>query len=147
MVNKGGQAFKQPALQLDLSGSSLVNIYRVMPLPSTRILPNVGSVATLIVASPAAAAGAVVGAGAVIPITLPSGPTTNQTAAHILTGGITRLGILGIVIERHMVVSHDLGPIRQGGRADQRRRPRPGPGWGYPWSTMPARLSDNHRCS
>ena len=79
MVNNAGQAFRQPPLQLDLSGVSLVNMYKVMPLPSTRILPNVGSVATLIVASLSRWQPGVVGAAAVIPIGLPSGPTTNHT--------------------------------------------------------------------
>src|SRR4030042_95283 len=59
-VSRGGQASRQSPSQFLLSGSSIVNMYNVIPLPSTRIGPRVGSVATLITASAAVATGWVI---------------------------------------------------------------------------------------
>src|SRR4030042_6451242 len=56
-VSRGGQFARQLASQLLWSVPSTVKMYRVIPLPSTRILPRVGSVVTLMTASLAIEAG------------------------------------------------------------------------------------------
>jgi hypothetical protein len=39
-------------------------------------------------------------------------------AAHILSGSVASLGVLDVIIQRHVVVGDDLGAIHQGGETD-----------------------------